>query len=115
MPVRGPQVESPRENPPRCAPGTTIWLAHTGPSGISSRRMIETTVPEINVSDLMEQVRVKAAAIQRISAPKLGSVARLNRVTLPPLEPVPEQPPLLLPQPVRPRKERILAMLEQTR
>lgn len=77
--------------------------------------MIETTVPEINVSDLMEQVRVKAAAIQRISAPKLGSVARLNRITLPPLDLVPEQPPLLLPQPVRSRKERILAMLEQTR
>lgn len=75
--------------------------------------MIETTVPEINVSDLMEQVRLKAAAIQRIEAPKLGAVARLKRVDLPPLDLIPPQPPLLLPQPVPARKERILAMLDQ--
>ena len=75
--------------------------------------MIETTVPEINVSDLMEQVRLKAAAIQRIEAPKLGAVARLKRVNLPPLDVIPPQPPLLLPEPVPPRKERILAMMDQ--
>jgi SAM-dependent methyltransferase len=76
--------------------------------------MIETTVPEINVSDLMEQVRLKATAIQ-IDAPRLGSVARLNRVDLPPLDLIPPQPPLLLPKPVPARKERILAMLDQVR
>jgi O-antigen chain-terminating methyltransferase len=77
--------------------------------------MIETTVPEINVSDLMEQVRLKAAAIQRIDAPKPGSVVRLRRVDLPPLDPIPPQPPLFLPKPVPARKERILAMLDQAR
>lgn len=77
--------------------------------------MIETTVPEINVSDLMEQVRLKAAAIQRIDAPKLGSVARVKRVDLPPLDLIPPQPPLLLPKPMPARKERILAMLDQAR
>ncbi|HYJ06855.1 MAG TPA: methyltransferase domain-containing protein [Chthoniobacterales bacterium] len=75
--------------------------------------MIETTVPEINVSVLMEQVRLKAASIQRIEAPKLGAVARLKRVDLPPLDLIPPQPPLLLPEPVPARKERILAMLDQ--
>ena len=77
--------------------------------------MIETTVPEINVSDLMEQVRLKAAAIQRVDAPKPGSVARPKRVDLPPLDLIPPQPPLLLPQPLPARTERILARLEKAR
>jgi ubiquinone/menaquinone biosynthesis C-methylase UbiE len=77
--------------------------------------MIETTVPEINVSDLMEQVRLKATAIQRIEAPNLGSVARLKRADLPPLDLIPPQPPLLLPKPMPARKERILAMLDDAR
>jgi SAM-dependent methyltransferase len=77
--------------------------------------MIETRVPEINVSDLMEQVRLKAADIQKIEAPKLGSVARLRRVDLPSLDPIPPQPPLFLPKPVPARKERILGMLDETR
>ena len=63
----------------------------------------------------MEQVRLKAAAIQRIDAPKLGSVARVKRVDLPPLDLIPPQPPLLLPKPMPARKERILAMLDQAR
>ena len=87
----------------------------TGRTGISSSGMIETTIPEINVSDLMEQVRLKAMAIHRIEVPKLGSVARLKRVELPPLDLIPPQPPLLLPKPAPVRKERILAMLEQAR
>lgn len=77
--------------------------------------MIETTVPEINVSDLMEQVRLKATAIQRIDAAKLGSVARVKQVDLPPLDLIPAQPPLFLPKPAPARKERILAMLDQAR
>lgn len=92
-----------------------IWLAHTGRRGISSSRMIETTIPEINVSDLMEKVRAKAAAIQRIEAPKLGSVLRLKQVELPPLDLIPPQPPLLLPKPAPARKERILDTLDQAR
>jgi O-antigen chain-terminating methyltransferase len=55
--------------------------------------MIETTIPEINVSDLMEQVRAKAQEIRRVEA----------RPKLPPLGTVPELPVATLPQPVIPK------------
>lgn len=75
--------------------------------------MIETTIPEINVSDLMEQVRSRAAEIRRIEAS--GSVAHWGRVELPPLDLIPPQPPLLLPKTPPARKERILALLDRAR
>lgn len=109
------QVESAQARQAADPSRPRIWLAQTTRSGISSRRMIETTVPEVNVAELMEQVRLKAAAIQKIEAPKLGSVSRLQRVELPPLDPIPPQPPLFLPKPMPARKEKILAMLDRTR
>jgi len=63
---------------------------------ISKRRdpegdqMIETKIPEINVSDLMEQVRAKAQEIRRVQA----------RPKLPALGTVPELPTAVLPKPV---------------
>ena len=77
--------------------------------------MIETTIPEINVSDLMEQVRSKAAEIQKVEASGAGSIAQLLRIELPPIGVIPLQPPLILPKPPPARKERILAMLDQAR
>lgn len=77
--------------------------------------MIETTIPEINVSDLMERVRLQVAQVQRIQASRLGSVARPKQFELPPLRLSPPQPPLFLPRPAPARKERILAMLDRAR
>jgi O-antigen chain-terminating methyltransferase len=75
--------------------------------------MIETTIPEINVSDLMERVRLKAAEIKKIETS--GSVEQLRRSELPAVDIVPPQPRLLLPESPPARKERVLAMLEQAR
>jgi O-antigen chain-terminating methyltransferase len=77
--------------------------------------MIETTIPEINVSDLMEQVRLKATEIRKIEVAGSGSVAQLQRIELPPVGVIPPQPPLFLPKTPPARKERILALLSQAR
>jgi SAM-dependent methyltransferase len=77
--------------------------------------MIETTIPEIQVSDLMQQVRVKAAEIRRIEASGGGSAVRSRRIELPPLAKIAPRPPLFLPKPPPSRKEKILALLNQAR
>ncbi|MEA3189277.1 MAG: hypothetical protein QOD99_3107 [Chthoniobacter sp.] len=77
--------------------------------------MIETTIPEINVSDLMEQVRLKAAEIHKIETSGAGSIAQSPRIELPPLDVIPLQPVLLLPKPAPSRQERILALLTEAR
>ena len=77
--------------------------------------MIETTIPEINVSDLMERIRAKAGEIQKMNARGSNTPAKLQRLELPALGVSPPPPPLALPRPAPSRKERVLAMLEQAR
>lgn len=77
--------------------------------------MIETTIPEINVSDLMERVRAKAAEIQKMNARVSSPSVELRRMQLPSRGVVLPPPPLVLPKAVPSRRERILAMLGQAR
>ncbi len=77
--------------------------------------MIETTIPEINASDLMARVRAKTAELQKVATRGSNRSAALQRLELPPLAVVPPTPPLILPQPAPTRKERVLSMLEQAR
>lgn len=60
--------------------------------------MIETTIPEINVSELMERVRVKVEEIRKAQArpnlPQLGAVREIATV--------------IMPKPVTPKTEQIL-------
>jgi O-antigen chain-terminating methyltransferase len=76
--------------------------------------MIETTIPEINVADLMEQVRAKVAASQKENARGPRTAAVRNSAILSP-EAIAPPPPLALPQPALPRKERVLALVDRAR
>jgi SAM-dependent methyltransferase/chromosome segregation ATPase len=67
--------------------------------------MIETKIPEINVSDLMDQVRAKAQEIRRVQA----------RPKLPTLGSVPELPTAILPQPVVPKTGAITQAIHAAR
>ena len=74
--------------------------------------MIETTIPEIDVTDLMERVRTEAAKIKtraraRSSRPKAPQ--------LPPVQVMPAFPECALPKPVNPQTERLQALLQQAR
>jgi O-antigen chain-terminating methyltransferase len=68
-------------------------------------QMIETKIPEINVSDLMEQVRAKAQEMRRVQA----------RPKLPPLGTVPEIPTAILPKPVTPKTAAITQATDAAR
>ncbi len=67
--------------------------------------MIETTIPEINVADLMVRVRAKADELRRIQ----------SRPTLPEIATVAELPPTVLPKPVAPKSEQISAAIKNAR
>jgi SAM-dependent methyltransferase len=67
--------------------------------------MIETTIPEINVSELMDRVRAKVSAIGRLQAHP-----RLTRV----VEPA-EIPAAILPKPVLPKTEPISQAIRASR
>ena len=77
--------------------------------------MIDTTIPEINVSELMEKVRAKAREIRKAAARGSGSFAALQPKELPALGLVPLAPSLILPKPPPARKERILELLARAR
>jgi O-antigen chain-terminating methyltransferase len=78
--------------------------------------MIETTIPEINVSELMERVRAKAAQVRKMPSQFVAKeLSAPKSHNLPSLETVPTLPELILPQAPRARKERILSMLAQAR
>jgi SAM-dependent methyltransferase/uncharacterized coiled-coil protein SlyX len=67
--------------------------------------MIETTIADINVSELMERVRAKAEEIRRAQArPKLPSIAAARPLSR-----------AVLPQPVAPKTERILGAIQTAR
>jgi ubiquinone/menaquinone biosynthesis C-methylase UbiE len=67
--------------------------------------MIETTIPEINVSELMERVRVKVEELRRAQ----------GRPQLPRLETINQMPVAILPKPVTPKTEKILNAIQAAR
>lgn len=67
--------------------------------------MIETTIPEINVSELMAVVRARVAEMKKIE----------ERVVLPPVAPIAAPPPAALPKPVDAKRGRLLEMLNIAR
>src|SRR5437764_5208315 len=67
--------------------------------------MIETTIPEINVAELMERVRAKAEEIRRLQA----------RPKLPPLHNPAQPPPAVLPTPVAPKTQQIAQAVQDAR
>ena len=77
--------------------------------------MIETTIPEINVSELMEKVRATAGEIRKAEARGAGSFADLQPKELPVFGLVPPAPSLILPKPPPARRERILELLARAR
>lgn len=77
--------------------------------------MIETTIPEINVSELMEKVRAKAGEIRNAEARGSGSFAEIQPKELPVLGAALLAPSLSLPKPPPARKERILELLARAR
>jgi hypothetical protein len=74
--------------------------------------MIETTIPDIDVSELMERIRAKAAEIRGSNA---SSSSNALNVQLPPLRISAPPPPMVLPGPAPARKDRLLAMLRNAR
>lgn len=67
--------------------------------------MIETTIPEINVSELMDRVRVK---VEELRHPQV-------RAQLPPLATINQIAVAILPKPVRPKTEKILRATQVAR
>ena len=74
--------------------------------------MIETTIPEIDVTDLMERVRIEAAKIKTRSRARS---LRPKAPQLPPVQVMSAFPQCALPKPVNPQTERLQALLQQAR
>jgi len=77
--------------------------------------MIETTIPEINVSDLMERVRAKVSEAAKKNKRDLSVAAGQQNPAIVLPETVPPPPPLALPHPPPARKERVLSLLGRAR
>jgi SAM-dependent methyltransferase/archaellum component FlaC len=75
--------------------------------------VIETTVPEINITELME--RVRAAALRPKLAPPRRTPRDETASPLPPVAMLPAAPAVWIPGPVKSRKERLDALLETAR
>ena len=77
--------------------------------------MIETTIPEINVAELMEQVRAKVSEAAKENRHALTNERATKGLTMVSPEAIPPPPPLALPHPAPARKERVLALLDRAR
>ena len=73
--------------------------------------MIETTVPEINITELMERVRAEA---QR-PKPRRAATPAENAPGLPPVAMLPGAPAVWIPGPVKSKKERLDALIQTAR
>jgi O-antigen chain-terminating methyltransferase len=74
--------------------------------------MIETTNPEIDVSELMKRVRTEASKIARRSR---GIAAEAAAPVLPPIPIIPPMPAIWIPRPGNPKKERLEELLQNAR
>ena len=75
--------------------------------------MIETAIPEINVDELMQRVRVEAAKLRSGSGRTAQGLARARGSTLPPVRVLPPPPRSALLKPVDAKRERLDAMLRE--
>lgn len=79
--------------------------------------VIETTVPEINVAELMDRVRAKTSELSRqerkqsVRVPLRGDAAS----PLPPVAMLPAAPAIWIPGPPKSRKERVDALIQTAR
>ena len=76
--------------------------------------MIETTIPEIDVADLMERVQAEASKAKRLPAVRAPSLNGGIPV-LPPVAKLPAAPALWIPGVVKSSKERLDALLQTAR
>ena len=76
--------------------------------------MIETTIPEINVTELIARVRAKAAELHQVEKRKICPDAQAQP-ELPSLGAIAPPPPVALPRPARITKEQISAPIERAR
>src|SRR4051794_12541615 len=74
--------------------------------------MIETTIPEIDVTELMARVRDEAAKIRKRAR---VHTARQNSSQLPPVELAPAFPAIAFPKAVNARGDRLDELLAQAR
>lgn len=75
--------------------------------------MIETTIPEINITELMERVRAEA---ERPKAPPHRALSPAeSSPQLPPVAMLPSAPAVWIPGPVRSRKDRVDSLVETAR
>src|SRR5438309_636327 len=74
---------------------------------IGSCAMIETTIPEIDVTELMKRVRAEAARINSVMSWNGGSQTSLS--------PLPPPPALSAPKNVDPRREKLESLLQQAK
>ena len=90
-----------------------IRLVHAARVGYRIGKVIETTVPEINVTELMERVRAEAQRAKppprRVASPRESSSA------LPPVAMLPGAPAVWIPGPVKSKKERLDALVQTAR
>jgi SAM-dependent methyltransferase len=75
--------------------------------------MIETTVSEINITELME--RVRAEALRPKPAPRRPAPRDEKPMTLPPVAKLPAAPAVWIPGPVKSRNERLEQLVETAR
>jgi O-antigen chain-terminating methyltransferase len=75
--------------------------------------VIETTVPEINISKLMEQVRTEATRPKSVSSPPPRPA--VTQAALPPIAMLPAAPSVWIPGAVKSRKERLGQIVELAR
>jgi len=75
-------------------------------------KVIETTVPEINITELMARVR---AETQRPQPPRRPAPPAENAGGLPPVAMLPEAPAVWIPGPVNSKKERLDALVHTAR
>ncbi|MEY2508776.1 MAG: hypothetical protein QOH01_3105 [Verrucomicrobiota bacterium] len=74
--------------------------------------MIETTIPEINVAELMERVRVEARRWRPLSS-RLSPVATTDgAVSLPPIARLPDAPSIWVPGPIKSNRPRLDSLLQ---
>ena len=75
--------------------------------------MIETVIPEINVDELMQRVRVEAAKLRSGAGRGTHAVTRARGSTLPAVRVLPPPPRAVLLKPVDPKRERLDGMMRE--
>jgi SAM-dependent methyltransferase len=76
--------------------------------------VIETTIPEINITELMDRVRAEAAK-PKVPPPHRAALSAESSPELPPVARLPAAPAVWIPGPVKSRKERVDSLVETAR